>query len=285
MKKDFTHVYQLKIILKDSKPLVWRRIHVPENYTFWDLHVAIQDSMGWLDYHLHEFEILEPTTKRKVRLGIPENDFDGEVLPGQDHNISDYFSMGNKKSVYLYDFGDNWEHVLELERILLRDRDTKYPLCIEGERACPPEDVGGVDGYGNFLEIMKDPHHPDYRSMVKWVGDKFDPDHFDVSNIYFDDPDKRWKKMYGAMKKEKNKDDEYNVYLHDAIQGVVENQIREGKPKETQETLKRLMDLGYSRHDAIHKIGEVIVGDIYDVLKHKQEFDEKGFIKKLQALK
>ena len=107
MKKNFTQVFQFKITIKDPKPLIWRRIHVPETYTFWDLHVAIQDSMGWLDYHLHEFEILDQTTKRKVRPGVPENDFDGEVLTGRHHNISDYFSMGNKKSLYLYDFGDS----------------------------------------------------------------------------------------------------------------------------------------------------------------------------------
>ena len=91
--------------------------------------------------------------------------------------------------------------------------------------------------------------------------------------------------MHGTMKKEKNKDGGYNVYLHDAIQRVIENQVQEGKPKETQETLERLMDLGYSRHEALHKIGEAIAEDIYDVLKNKQGFDEKGFIKKLQALK
>jgi hypothetical protein len=99
MKKKFDQVYKFKITLRESKPPIWRRIQVPKTYTFWDLHVAIQDSMGWSDYHLHEFEIMNPTTKRKVRIGIPEGDFDQEVLPGWNHKIADYFSMENKKSV------------------------------------------------------------------------------------------------------------------------------------------------------------------------------------------
>jgi len=83
----------------------------------------------------------------------------------------------------------------------------------------------------------------------------------------------------------KDKELRYNPYLHDAIYEIVENQIREGKPKETKETLDRLMNLGYTRHDAIHKIGVAVVDNIYNVLKKKQEFNEKGFAKKLQALK
>jgi len=197
MKKKFDQVYQFKITLWDSKPPVWRRIQVPEMYTFWDLHVAIQNSMSWLDYHLHEFEIMNPITKRKVRIGIPEGDFDRKVLPGWNHKIADYFSMENNKSDYMYDFGDGWNHIIELEKILPRNKDTNYPICVKGKRACPPEDVGGVYGYKNFLEIIRNPRHPEHKSMKRWAGGEFDPEHFDVKEVHFDDPDKRWKTAFG----------------------------------------------------------------------------------------
>ncbi|MCJ7572493.1 MAG: plasmid pRiA4b ORF-3 family protein [Candidatus Thermoplasmatota archaeon] len=193
MKKKFDKVYQFKITLRESKPPIWRRIQVPETYTFWDLHVAIQDSMGWSDYHLHEFEIMNPTTKRKVRMGIPEGDFDQEVLPGWNHKIADYFFMENKKSDYIYDFGDDWNHIIKLEKVLPCDKNTNYPICIKGKRACPPEDVGGVYVYENFLEIIRNPRHPEHKSMKEWAGGEFDSEYFNMEAVHFDDPDKRWK--------------------------------------------------------------------------------------------
>ena len=82
MKKDFKNVYQFKITLQETKPPIWRRIQVPETYTFWDLHIAIQDAMGWNDYHLHEFDVKKPGLRNEVRIGIPERDLDTEFLPG-----------------------------------------------------------------------------------------------------------------------------------------------------------------------------------------------------------
>ena len=193
MKKNFSQVYQFKIALRDSKPPVWRRVQVPETYTFWDLHVAIQDSMGWSDYHLHEFEILHPTSKRKVRMGFPDEDFGRDILPNWKQKISDYFSLENKKSDYLYDFGDNWEHAIELEKILPREKSIRYPICIKGKRACPPEDCGGVWGYEEFLEAIEDPKHEEHEEMLMWIGGKFDPEHFNPEEVHFDDPDKRLK--------------------------------------------------------------------------------------------
>jgi len=112
MKKNFKNIYQFKITLKGIKPPIWRRIQVPETYTFWDLHVAIQDSMGWSDYHLHQFEILDPSIGKKVLIGIPddENDWLIKTLPDWKQKISRYFSMENSKANYEYDFGDGWEH-------------------------------------------------------------------------------------------------------------------------------------------------------------------------------
>ena len=126
MKKKFDRVYQFKITLKGVKPPIWRRIQVPEPYTFWDLHVAIQDAMGWEDYHLHEFELVDPSTGMKMEIGIP----DEEILPGWKQKIVKWFSMENQVAKYTYDFGDNWEHAVKLEKILPRDDNINYPICI-----------------------------------------------------------------------------------------------------------------------------------------------------------
>lgn len=189
-------IYQFKISLEGIKPTIWRRIQVLEGYTFWDFHVAIQDAMGWLDYHLHQFEILNPATGRKDITGIPDDDgWEGGIitLPGWKIPISSYFSTSNKKATYEYDFGDSWGHKITLEKILSIESGVKYPNCLAGERSCPPEDCGGVWGYEELLEIMKDPSHEDYEERMEWVGDYFEPEEFNPDLIKFDDPKKRLK--------------------------------------------------------------------------------------------
>lgn len=195
MKRKYDRVYQFKITLTHIQPPIWRRIQVPELYSFWDLHVAIQDVMGWFDYHLHEFEIIAPDTGVKDSIGIPHEDFDmeREILPGWEQKIADYFSMENRVAYYDYDFGDGWEHTVKLEKIIPRDKTVEYPICIGGKRACPPEDVGGVGGYEYFLKIISDPDHEEYEEMIEWAGGSFDPEHFDIEEVSFDDPDERWK--------------------------------------------------------------------------------------------
>ena len=191
MKNKFNRVYQFKISLEGIKPPIWRRIQVPEIYTFWDLHVAIQDAMGWEDYHLHQFEIIDPSMEARVKIGIPsEIGLDEETLPGWKEKIAEYFSMDNKLAIYVYDFGDNWEHTIKLEEILPRNKNVKYPICIAGKRACPPEDCGGIWGYEELLEAIKDPAHEEHEEMLEWIGGEFDPEHFDVKDVIFDDPDK-----------------------------------------------------------------------------------------------
>lgn len=209
MKRNFNQVYQFKIALEGIKPPIWRRIQVPENYTFWELHVAIQDAMGWADYHLHEFEVYSPEKREKVKIGIPqegdEDDFlpeketedEPKVLAGWEHKIADYFTQENKTAAYLYDFGANWQHAVELEKVLPRDKGVKYPVCVGGERACPPEDCGGPYSYEELLEIVKDPTHEEYEEKRDWLGGDFDPDHFDPKEVKFDNPAKRLKMAMG----------------------------------------------------------------------------------------
>ena len=200
MKKKYDQVYQFKITLKGTKPPIWRRILVPETYTFWDLHVAIQDAMGWDDYHLHEFTLLSPKTGRKVKIGIPSDedaDFGWEVLAEWNQKIAHYFSLDNSKADYVYDFGDGWEHSIKLEKILPRETGVAYPRCIGGKRACPPEDCGGIGGYAEFLEAIGDPANELHEDMLDWVGGSFDPDDFDPNDVEFEDPDSRFKLAFG----------------------------------------------------------------------------------------
>ena len=102
-------------------------------------------------------------------------------------------SPENRLADYTYDFGDNWEHTVELEEILPRDKDVEYPRCIAGERACPPEDCGGIWGYEDLLQIISDPEHEEYEAMLEWIGGEFDPEHFDAKEVVFDDPEERRK--------------------------------------------------------------------------------------------
>ncbi|MCK4811505.1 MAG: HEAT repeat domain-containing protein [Methanosarcinales archaeon] len=185
-KRKFDQVYQFKITLKRIRPPIWRRIQVPETYTFHDLHVAIQDVMGWEGYHLHEFEMADPVTGLEMRIGVPSEDFGfSEVLQEQKEPISGYFSMENQSAEYTYDFGDDWGHRILLEKILPRDGDTKYPVCIKGKRACPPEDCGGVWGYEELLEALHDPDSAEDEELLEWLGEGFDPEYFDAKAIYF----------------------------------------------------------------------------------------------------
>ncbi len=191
MKKKFERVYQFRINLQGINPLIWRRIQVPETYTFWDLHVAIQDAMGWTDSHLHEFDVIDPLDGETLRIGIPDEDFEGEIIPDWEMNISNIFSKQNPKAYYIYDFGDNWGHTIKLEKILPKEKGVDYPRCIGGKRACPPEDCGGVWGYREFLRAIRDPQHKEHKEMMEWIGGEFDPEHFDVNEVMFSDPDER----------------------------------------------------------------------------------------------
>jgi hypothetical protein len=116
---------------------------------------------------------------------MPDDDFGDRVKSAKTAKISDYFTLKNKGAFYEYDFGDDWQHKITLEKILPAKEGEKYPVCIDGKRACPPEDVGGVCSYAEFLEILKDPNHEDYEESIEWAGEDFDPELFDPKSIVF----------------------------------------------------------------------------------------------------
>lgn len=174
--------------MKGITPQIWRRIQVPENYTFLDLHKAIQAVMDWEDYHLHEFEMVNPKTGMLDKIGIEGDSFvpSGELLVSEEKaKLSDYFTLENKEALYTYDFGDNWEVKVRLEKILPRKEGVEYPICTAGKRAAVPEDSGGIWGYEEMLEILKDPEREEYEDTVLWLGEDFDPEYFDPKDVSF----------------------------------------------------------------------------------------------------
>ena len=196
------YVYQFKVTLKDIFPPIWRRIQVPKTYSFWDLHVAIQDAMGWLDYHLHLFKIINPETDKFVEIGIPDDDeFDDKYpcIAGWDTPIKHYFARCGDKADYEYDFGDCWEHEIVLEEIVEKELHKKYPLCLDGKRACPPEDCGGVPGYQDLLQTIKNPANEEYEDIMNWLGGSFNPDYFDPQEVRFYNPQKRWNDAFKGI--------------------------------------------------------------------------------------
>ncbi len=191
--------FQFKVTLRDVEPSVWRRIEVPASYSFWDLHVAIQDAMGWLDCHLHVFQIRDVRTGGAAEIGIPDPDgfeADRAVLPGWEVPVSAYLSQPGDHAVYEYDFGDGWTHDVVLEAIGGRQTRTKYPRCSAGARACPPEDCGGPHGYARLLATLADPGDAEHADMVAWLGGPFDPEAFDPAAVRFDNPRRRWRTAF-----------------------------------------------------------------------------------------
>jgi len=195
-------VLQFRIALQDISPIIWRRIVVPEKCSFWDFHVAIQDSMGWLDYHLHEFTVTKPGSEIAT-IGIPDDDRDDmTTVPGWEIGLSKYFKRPGDRAFYLYDFGDSWGHEVLLEGVLLRKKDMEYPVCVAGERACPPEDCQGTFGYERLLRILGDAAHEEHNDMIDWLKGHainyypYDPEYFDPDDVRFDDPNERWKKAF-----------------------------------------------------------------------------------------
>lgn len=172
-------VYQIKVTLNFIQPPVWRRILVSDKITLLDLHHVIQDVFGWLDYHLHEFNIYD------ISYGDPANDEFGEmeIRDEKKFKLKKLALTEGSKFIYEYDFGDSWKHTLVVEKILPFEKGMKLPQCIKGKRACPPEDVGGPWGYEGFLEAMQDPQNKEHDQYMEWIGGEFDPEAFDLESV------------------------------------------------------------------------------------------------------
>jgi hypothetical protein len=196
-------IHRYTVTLRDIHPEIWRSIAVPAESSFWDLHVAIQDAMGWHDTHLHAFRFTGPDDREGTLIGIPDDDgFVGDpvYLPGWTIPIKEYFRRPGDRALYEYDFGDGWEHDVVLEEIAPRPARKKFPVCLDGARACPPEDCGGIGGYENLLDAIADPAHPEHEELGEWLREfygNYDPERFDAKKVRFDDPGDRWRGAFG----------------------------------------------------------------------------------------
>ncbi len=182
-------IYQLKITIIGISPPIWRRVLVPSGITFHRLHKIIQAAFGWQDYHLYNFKFSDAVVE------IPDEDYTPEELYGElkfynakRTKIESLLGEKHKNCIYTYDFGDNWRHEVAVEKILPPKKGQVYPVCVDGARHRPPEDVGGVSGYERFLSIINNPKHPEHEDYLLWAekdtgGRKFDPEYFYLNEI------------------------------------------------------------------------------------------------------
>jgi hypothetical protein len=179
---------QLKVTLLGFRPAIWRRVVVPGDYSFFDLHIAIQSAMGWRDGHLHAFRF--PTIAgRQVEIGIPVVVLFEERSPflkGWEVPITKFLDRPGARATYEYDFGDGWVHDVVLEEIGAPLPGATYPMCLAGARACPPENCGGIPGYRNLLRRTKGV-----------MNDSFDP-----ASVRFVDTQLRLKRVLETMRRE-----------------------------------------------------------------------------------
>jgi hypothetical protein len=169
---------RLRVSLREIEPVIWRAVLVRETISLDRLHHAIQKAMGWTNSHLYDFEI---GGRRFTDLETWEQ-FDDDEPPGDARCVTlrNLRLEAGSAFTYLYDFGDDWQHDVVVEGIVPVPTGQRLPCCVDGARACPPEDCGGPHGYFDLLEALANPAHPEHESSRTWVGGAFDPEKFDL---------------------------------------------------------------------------------------------------------
>jgi hypothetical protein len=168
-------VFQLRIQLQEVVPTAWRRLLVPAGIHLPKLHDMFQASMGWTNSHLHSFMIGDQL------YGMHVEEWPDEELDEKDYTVYVALRGGVRRFSYEYDFGDSWEHEVVVENVTWPPLALKFGVCLDGQNACPPEDVGGPSGYAHFLEAIGDPLHEEHDDYLVWVGHKFDSEAFDLA--------------------------------------------------------------------------------------------------------
>lgn len=174
-------IVRLRIELSGVDPPIWRRVDVPADFPLRRVHDVIQAVFGWLDYHLHQFEIGD-------RLyGAPEYDeadiYGKHLYSDRNVRLGALLDRGVERFVYRYDFGDDWEHVVTVEGVLDPEDGVEYPVLVDGARRAPPEDCGGPPGFHAFLEAMLDEGHAEHEALMEWYGERFDPDDLELEAV------------------------------------------------------------------------------------------------------
>ena len=176
-----TNIYEIHIELLESDPSIWRRFAVRRDLTLAALHSVIQVVMGWKDSHLHAFVV------GSVRYEEPGNDLgfamEQETIDERTVRLGDVAEGQGSSFLYEYDFGDGWRHQLEVRNLGEPEAGVRYPVCLGGERACPPEDCGGIGGYDDLLNAISDPRHEDHDDLREWLAADFDPEAFDLEAV------------------------------------------------------------------------------------------------------
>lgn len=171
------NIYQLNITLEGLKPAIYRKVLVEDSKTFYELHYIIQIAMGWDNSHLYQFEA------KDLFISDPTMIDNEDILDAKEVTLKKIFTREGMYLQYEYDFGDRWVHTVKLEKIVPVQKNESYPKCIEGKRNCPPEDCGGIWGYDYLLKVIGDKNHPEYKEMMEWLGDDFDPEYFNIKKI------------------------------------------------------------------------------------------------------
>ncbi len=173
------NIYQIRVQLEGvSKPPVWRQLQVPSDISLYLLHCCIQGAMGWFNSHLHQFIV------DGQDYGIPNEDYDENMKDGRKKKLQNALKKVNTHIDYEYDFGDGWQHRVTLEKILPANPQQTRPALLKGKGACPPEDCGGIWGYENLKEVMKNPAHEEYEDLSEWLGvEAFDATAFDLGDM------------------------------------------------------------------------------------------------------
>jgi hypothetical protein len=179
-RKSNAPIYQLKVVLLGSKPSVWRQLQVPGDAKLDWLHAVLQVAIGWINSHLHQFRVGEHCYS-DTRHNFAEFEGDPEILEARKFSLRQIAPREQDSFGYEYDFGDSWEHEITVEKILPANAAAATTaLCLDGARACPPEDCGGIWGYADLLKILKNRKHPEHKRMKEWMGRPFDAAAFDV---------------------------------------------------------------------------------------------------------
>jgi hypothetical protein len=167
-------VYVLHVLLDEVEPPIWRRVVVKEDTKLPTLSKVLEAAMGWEGYHLHDFQVGDGVT-----FAAPDLDSD-YAIDERKVTVKQVLPRVGSSLIWQYDFGDSWHHIVTVEARDEPDSGARYPLVVDGARACPPEDCGGTHGYARLIESLADPSDPEHDDMVQWAPDGFDPEAFDV---------------------------------------------------------------------------------------------------------
>ena len=199
MTNDTTRIVQLKVELANTDPPVWRRVKVPAVYPLRRVHDVIQAVFDWLDYHLHQFEI-GGSIYGQTEIA-PEDFGPGRQYDDRNIRLRALLDRGVERFIYRYDFGDDWEHIVTIEKVMDPAPGVEYPVCVDGARQAPPEDCGGPFGFAEFLDAMRDKKHEAHRHYMDWYGAAFDPD-----DMQLDDVEARLRRIRARARQGRRKD-------------------------------------------------------------------------------